>query len=242
LEDAPVFTLKIPVTPTSLDAIKAELTRTLSAVKSSHRCEAIARGLGFHTYAAIRAATQSPDPIIGTVEAAAFNSYLAEHGFEVSALPFYGACVRVALRAVMKKVPTLTAFGIGIGDPRRNADGSRESALERESRFTAGREELLDDQLVEPFLLSLAMLARIEPTKTFYTGTSSYGLKHVAERYACTYPDGTPLGPQYVTNGIFIAAAVHAGFDIKTYKDARGSVSPNVSFNMSKRSLAKLGA
>ncbi len=52
---------------------------------------------------------------------------------------------------------------------------------------------------------------------------SSYGLKHMIEHSGAA---------DYVTNGAFIAAAIHAGF---TYKLTPHS--PNVMFNISEKSL-----
>ena len=235
-----MFTLNIPVTSAGLDALKADLTRTLPEVKSSHRCEAIARGLGFRTYAALLSTTRSPDPVIATVHGAAFSAYLAEHRFDVPPHPFYRAVGRVAICAVLEKMPKLTMWGIGVGEPRRKSDGKWESWPDLQAKFIARREELLSDHAVEPFLLSLAFLSRVKPTKTIRKGTGSYWLKHIAENYACTYPEGDKLGPQYVTNGVLIAAAVHAGFNTKTYVDDSGYDSLNVSFNMSKPSLEDL--
>ena len=80
----------------------------------------------------------------------------------------------------------------------------------------------------------------VRPTKTIRKGTGSYRLKHIAENYACTYPEGEKLGPTYVTNGVLIAAALHAGFRMKTYVDERGYDCVNVSFNMSKPCLDDL--
>jgi len=52
---------------------------------------------------------------------------------------------------------------------------------------------------------------------------TSYGYKHMAEK---------DIG-EYVTNGCFIAAAVHCGFDYSPCADN----SPNVWFNISEKSL-----
>ena len=57
-----MFVLRIPVTLSAIELIKADLTKHLSEVKSSHRVEAIGRGLGFRTYAALLAASRSPVP------------------------------------------------------------------------------------------------------------------------------------------------------------------------------------
>jgi hypothetical protein len=38
---------------------------------------------------------------------------------------------------------------------------------------------------------------------------------------------------RYVSNGVFIAAAIHAGFAVYRYRDEYGRTGPNCSFNMS---------
>lgn len=235
-----MFALRIPLTSFATDGIKAYLTRALPNVKSAHRCEAFARGLGFGTYASLLAEGRSQAPTIATADGAAFRAYLAAHGFNESAVPFCRAVGAVALRMAVEKVPKLTMWGIGVGTRKRKADGKRESSQEFHARFAAERQVLLSDDAVEPFLLSFALVARIKPTKTVRAGIGSYGLKHIAENYACTYPGGEELGPQYVANGALIAAAVHAGFKMKTYVDDLGYDELNVSFNMSKSAVEDL--
>jgi hypothetical protein len=195
-----VFTLKVSVTSAGLELLKADLTRALPQIKSSHRCEAVARGLGFRTYAALRAASQSPDPIIATANGAAFSAYLLAHGFRVLASPFYRAIGRACVRDGLERTPKLTMFGIGVGPPERKPDGKWENLQERNMRVVESRRILLGE--IESFLLSLAFLTRVQSTKTIRRGTNSYWLKHVAENYACTYPEGEQLRPQYVSNGV----------------------------------------
>lgn len=235
-----MLTLNIPVTSAGFDAIKAEFTRTLREVKSSHRCEAVARGSGFRTYAALLAATQSPDPVIATADGMAFRSYLADHGFDVSPLLLYRAVARIAIRAVLDKTPLLTMNGMGLGPPVHKADGKRENPREHYARIVESRKELLGDHATEEFMLSLAFLKRVPPIKTIRPDTSSYWLKHIAENYACTYPEGDQLGPQHVSNGTLIAAAIHAGFKYKTYVDRLGYDLLTVDFNMPKALLYDL--
>jgi hypothetical protein len=78
------------------------------------------------------------------------------------------------------------------------------------------------------------------PTKTIRPGTNSYRLKHIAENYVCRYPEGEVLGPRYVTNGAFIAAAIHAGFKHKYFFDHLGYERINVDFNMPKATIDAL--
>jgi hypothetical protein len=236
-----VFALNIPVTRASIDAIKLELAKTLSTVKSSHRCEAIARGLGYRTYATLLATVDAVTPAIAAVQASVFCDYLSAHGFDVSPLSFYRAAARVAMRGAMAKASKLTAYGIGIGEPRRKADGKWESSQELKDKFDRERADLLTDRTIQAFLLSIAFLSRVERTGTVRPNSNSYWLKHIAENYVCTLPEGERLGPYYVPNGALIAAAVHLGFLVKTHVDPdTGRDSLNATFNMSKVSLTGL--
>jgi hypothetical protein len=234
LEDAIVFTLAIAVTPDAVKAIKSELTSTLPHVKSSHRCEAIARGLGFRTYASARVAALSATSDRTVVCGERFVAYLAEHHLTASAEPFYRAAAKVALCDIAKTNPKLTMWGIGIGRPQRKSDGKWEDSRDRYAKFVEARKELVSDGAVGAFLASLAFIARVTRTKTIRQGTGSYRLKHIAENFACTYPEGNKLGPRYVPNGVLIAAAIHAGFQYRSYFDELGYDDLNVSFNMSK--------
>ncbi|WP_192355965.1 hypothetical protein [Mesorhizobium mediterraneum] len=235
-----MFNLNLQVTEPNLEALKAELTRTLSHVKSSHRCEALARSLGFRTYATGRAEAKAWAPIIATVKGDLFQDYLYAHGFECSALPLYLAAGRIALADIRQKSPHLTVWGMGVGRPRHKADGRLETRAELNKRFAEEREELTSDGAVESFLATLALLSRVPPTKTIRQESGSYWLKHIAENFACSYPTGEKLGPRYVPNGAAIAAAIHAGFRFKTYLDENGFWEINVSFNMSKALLIDL--
>jgi hypothetical protein len=172
VEDAVVFILTIPMTSGRLKTIKVELTRALSEVKSSHRCEAIARGLGFSTYASALAATKSGTVGTAEVRGERFVTYLAEHGFKVSAKPFYNVAAKAALGDVAKRVPNLTLWGRGVGGPRRKSDGRWEDFREMNANFVQQREALVGDDAVAPFLASLALLTRVIPTKTIRSGTS----------------------------------------------------------------------
>ncbi|ULJ75893.1 hypothetical protein [Rhizobium gallicum] len=134
----------------------------------------------------------------------------------------------------------LSAWGIGYGRSQRKHDGKWESPEERYSRFLESRSRLLSEDAASPFLTSLALLAKVTRTKTIRKGTGSYWVKHIAENLECTYPEGEPLGPHYVPNGVLIAAAIHAGFLTKSHYDELGYHSPNVTFNMSKPCLEDL--
>ena len=234
-----MFELKILLTSQNLFDIKHELQAKLPLVKSSHRCEALARGLGFKTYAAALAAGKC-EPIIVHTYGNKFRDYLAEHGFEVSPNVIHKAVAKVALSIISGTHGNLTYWGIGFGDRRRRPDGIWETTEERNIRFLQDRKELTSEAALIPFLAALAMLASVKATKTIRSGTGSYRLKHIAENYPCTFPEGEKLGPTYVSNGVFIAAAMHAGFKMKTQTDELGREMLNVNFNMSKRELDDL--
>lgn len=235
-----MFTLQIPLTSAALDAIKADLRASLPEVKSSHRVEAAARGLGFRSHAALLMALKSPDSNLVAADGSTFRDYLTAHGFDAGAKPFFTAIARVAMRGVMEQEPKLAWNGIGAGRIERRADGTRPTAREHFTAFQARRQDLLQDRVIEEFLRALVFLPRVVRTKTVRNEAHSYRLKHIAENLACTYPDGDVLGPHYVSNGALIAAALHLGFRYRTFLDDLGYDSPNVTFNMSKRSLDDL--
>ncbi len=235
-----MFTLTFPVTSSNIAELKTDLGKALCGVKSSHRCEALGRGLGFQTYASLLAAARAPSPVMATADGAAFGAYLAAHDFQVEPKPFYLAVARFLVRALLATDRRLTLHGIGVGRRKRKDDGNWETAQEHYGRVLQSRKEFLGNDGIEQFLLSLAFVGRVEPTKTIRPGTGSDRLKHIAENYSCNYPEGGRLGPRYVSNGALIAAAVYAGFRYKTYIDDLGYDSLNVNFNMSKPSLDDL--
>jgi len=230
-----VFQLSLPVAASTLETTKRALISLLPQVKSSQRCEAMARGFGYRTYASILADARSDNDSIATVNGAAFHDYLVQHDFNAPASVLYRAAAKAALNDVAKRYPTLTAGGFGSG-----AWNPKHTPAERRKEFADGRDELVSDYAVEPFLASLAFLSRVERTKTIRPATNSYWLKHIAENCDCTYPDGQKLGPLYVPNGLLIAAAIHAGFDVKPHTDDYGRETLNAGFNMAKASLYDL--
>jgi hypothetical protein len=227
-----VFQLYLPVTNSTLVNTKIALTHALPDIKSSHRCEAMARGFGYRTYASFLLDARSSEESMVLVDGRTFVDYLARHGFDVAGVALYHAASKAALQSIAMRFPRLTAHGFGIGE--------RNAALpvsEWRARFADSRAELVSDHAIKPFLASLAFLSRVERTKTIRPKTSSYWLKHLAEKFACTYPDGEKLGAVYVPNGLLIAAAIHAGFDVKPYIDDHGREALNACFNMKAASL-----
>jgi hypothetical protein len=240
-QELEMLMLELKINPSfeNLEAAKRELLKKLPTVKSSHRCEALGRGLGYGSHSAARAASKmTADPV--TVDGQAFQKYLESQGFNVSPNVLYRAIAKVAIANVVTANELLSIWGIGYGRSQRKPDGKWEDPQERYARFKEHRSELLDDYAITPFLLSLALLTGVVRTKTIRQGTGSYGVKHIAENFKCTYPDGEKLGPHYVPNGVLIAAAIHAGFMKKSHFDELGYHSLNVTFNMSKPCLDDL--
>lgn len=230
-----MFKISLPITISTIELTKRALTKALPEVKSSHRCEAMARGFGYRTHASLLVDTRSNDERTATVDCSPFCDYMDQHNFKVSGSVLCHAVAKVALCGVAKRYPRLTASGFGIGDwdPEK-------TPAERRRDFAKDRAELVSDYAVKPFLASLAFVSRVERTKTIRPATNSYWLKHIAENYECTYPNGEKLGPIYVPNGVLIAAAIHAGFNAQPHKDEYGGELLNAGFNMSKASLYDL--
>ncbi len=229
-----MFVLRIRITPPSVRQLKLVLAKSLPDVKSSHRVEALGRGLGFRTYASLLAESRSSEPCSADVSGARFRDYLAERGFTADPEPLYLAAADVAICEVLRTIPRLHVFGIGIGRPRRMPEGSWSTPQQLYAEFLERRQECLGPHAARAFLRSLAFLALIQKTKTVRSGAGSYRLKHIAENYECTYPEGANLGPDYVPNGMLIAAAAHMGFKYKIHVDELGYETLNASFNMSK--------
>jgi hypothetical protein len=100
-------------------------------------------------------------------------------------------------RAIARE-PMLTDQGIGY----RNTNGTRcrpTDVLFKQSRAWM-------PTAVRPFAASLAWLATRGKRKTMNPRRVSYGLKHDVERAF------EAAAPGYVPQGVFIAAAIHAGF------------------------------
>ncbi|UZD57566.1 hypothetical protein OLL83_003356 [Shewanella algae] len=124
---------------------------------------------------------------------------------------------RNVIQAVINLIPELTDFGIGIYNNGRGLDKAQKKA-----EFDKSQSLLLDSS--ESFEKTVVWLKQVEKVKSFNTHRSSYGLKDLAEK---------EIG--YISNGVFIAAAIHSGFKYKINPD-----SPNVRFNMSEKSLKVL--
>ena len=118
--------------------------------------------------------------------------------------------VKDQIRKVLEREPMLTDSGLG-------ADRAREPQK--------GHDALLTD--TKEFEKICKLLRRVRETRTINSKANSYRLKHAAER---------TIG-SYISNGIFIAAAINCGFDYKKQYDEFGNLGPNVLFYMSEKSI-----
>jgi hypothetical protein len=222
-------------------SLKATLLHWLPNVKSVHRVEALARGSGFSTYAALLARA-GRDSFTVRPDATAFQQYLALHGFEVDGNILHRAFAAAAIATVMQDFPRLASHGFGSGQPRLLSDGRRETRAAREEKFLKDREEMLGERFATSFLIAHDFVLELRHMKTIRAGSDSYRLKHIAENRPCTYPNGAELGPDYVFNGALIAAAIHNGFQCKFGFDSLGYEHPNANFNMSKSQIEDFDA
>lgn len=227
-----MFTLQLLIAfQEQIDSMKADLTKYLPHIKSSHRVEALARALGYKTYAALRANNLFWSPIQGEVNWLAFSNYLQEKGFYTPAKPLYLAASRAAIKLILSEYPNLTYEGVGINTQHHKGETSQDYL----ERFRRAREDMLMDSSVEEFLRSYSVVSRISATRTITKKRGAYGLKHIAENAEFTYPDGEVSPPSYVCTGSLIFAALNAGF---YFKQIQGSESAY--FNMLQRSIDDL--
>jgi hypothetical protein len=124
----------------------------------------------------------------------------------------------------IEKEPYLIDFGIRCSfhiDKKKTAE-------ENKAIFHSQRDSFAHSGYRE-FSLCYEWLQGCKQMKTINTSFSSYRLKHMVEAWA----KKTGRNDYYVSNGAFIAAAIHWGFDWKPDFD-----SPNVRFNISGKSPA----
>jgi hypothetical protein len=203
--------MELNITLTDVERMKDTLRTALPDVKSSHRTEALARGLGWGTNAAMRAALAAA-PVKSAPDENAFRGYLRDHAFETPGGVLPLSFAQAGVRRAMDLEPDLSRFGYRV--PRDRG----ETVEDAEARFVASRAEMLDEHAVGEFIRASSFLSEFRPRKSMNRTRSSYGLKHDAER----------LAGDYVANGMMIAAALAMGFSAaRTH-----SGSPNAHFNI----------
>ncbi len=211
--------MKLSITLSDVEHMKADLRAALPDVKSSHRVEALARGLGWSTNAAMRTALGF-GPVVATADEDAFLEYLREHSFDGPRDCMMRTLAKAGIRRAMDIEPSLTHFGYGVYRDRK------QTPEERRAKFAENRAKMLETFAADEFARAVAFLSQFGRCKTFNLKSSSYGLKHGAEGFA----------GGYVANGMLIAAALALGFSARpTHAD-----SPNAFFNISSK-LLKVG-
>lgn len=192
-----MFTLRILIAFTEqIDSMKADLAKYLPHIKHSHRVEALARALGFKTYAALNAVDLFWDgPISVEVNWAAFKDYLQHKGFQASAKPLYLAAGRACIRLSM-----------GFHDYQLLA---RHVYAERHEMQL---DNILSDSAIEEYLRVYSIISEIPGTRTITKKRGAYDLKVLAEKVSFSYPDGEVSPPNSVAAGSVALAALGAGF------------------------------
>ena len=127
------------------------------------------------------------------------------------------------VRAVLEKHWELTHFGMG-----PNSQNLKEAAGNYGRAIELGHQQLLN--ALDECNKACRFLRHVKGRKTINRKRTSYGLKHEAEGFVRSLKD-RPVNA-YVSNGAFICAALHLGFEIQR----EDLTSPNVLFNMSARS------
>lgn len=138
-----------------------------------------------------------------------------EHGFASWDALMRGSAVEARLAITMAKLTELNDFGIGLYCDDYRRPKAEQQAIYEKDRATLRRSVARVDATVR------WLRENVQPIKTISQRRTSYGWKHVAE---------TDI--DYITNGVFIAAAIIAGYP---YEIVPGS--PNVPFGMSEKSL-----
>lgn len=232
--------LAVALTPSALCVAKNTLGKLCRHIKSSHRCEALGRGLGFKTYAALLASAQANVSSTVRPDVQAFSNYLRSQDLKAEVRSLYLAIAGMAVDAIAQREPEFCVHGFGLGPPHHFAWERPEAPKALAKRFRDLRNDVFSEKALEGFLLASVFLERVPRTQSIRPGAGSYWIKHVAENYPAMYPEGGTLGPRYVSNGMLIAAALHAGFIMKMAHDEQGHLHQAVSFNMSVATLNAL--
>lgn len=219
-----------------LPALKTDLRRYHPDKTASERIEAAARGFGFKSYAGMRSALEQGD-IIVVPDVFAFYDYLELPTDDLEQMRSLSRAVaRIAVRRVMAQDASLTSHGFDSAYPRQPNDWKM-TVEERKAALQQRREETLSDWDMDQFELALIYLDMQGRRKTLNHKFSTYGLKHRAEGLSRHKGLHTHLG-DYVSNGMFIIAALSRGFTVKQ----NGENSLNGYLNISSKRSSPIAA
>ena len=184
-----------------LEAIKRDIAHHTPHASASHRAEAMARGFGFGTYAALRSALAT-GPVRVPVHASAFSRFLSERGCSTtefgpkhhagSLTPLHLAVLALWIRPVLEGHPHLNRNGLapirfgewdkGFWTPRRLA--AMCASPEGKERLAADRTAMLSASALAEFGRCMEFLSRTHRLKQATAKSrDSYGLKHAVERW-----------------------------------------------------------
>ena len=127
--------------------------------------------------------------------------------------------IRRRLDALMAEHPTLTHFGI-----RSTRECFPSGSPEWRDRILQAEREMFRESIDDVIWTVDWLRSNVEPIKTINRRHSSYGLKHLAEKFSPNL---------YLSNGVFIAAAMIVGYPFELDP-------PNAMFGISERSLKRL--
>ena len=200
--------MDIIVSLSTVDILKRILGQALPEVKSSHRAEAMARGLGWGTNAAMRAALAGA-PANQTIEPVAFTDYLAKRDFIANERVFPNAVLSAQIWAVREANPELSRYGFGVYEENRI------SVMEWRKRKAESRAEMLGAQAIAEFERACEFLLQLQKTQAPTRVLTSYKLKHSAERWHRHRGIEGRWDRDYVSNGMLLTAAYHLGFQVR---------------------------
>lgn len=217
--------------------LKTELKRVCPEVTASHRIEAAARGFGYLSYAAMRSSLTAGEISID-IDDVAFENYLHIHNaqcaFKLRRLT--SAICRLKAATVLRIYPTLTV--VGFDNPyRANRSERHLNSSELEQNFANRRRECLEAENCAGFELACIYLNTQSKIASFNRSFSSYQLKHRAEDLVRVQGKHTEI-TDYVSNGMFIIAALSLGFRCKQF-DPFGA---NAFINISSKSVRATAA
>ena len=121
-----------------------------------------------------------------TIKPVLENSNNVNNNFIINEIP---KSTKDKIISILDKLPILTNYNVRV----------------YKRKTTIHDHQYLFDHL-EEFEVTCEWLKSIEKIKSFNNSSTSYGIKHIAERAINTY----------ISNDTMIAAAVYSGFDIKT--------------------------
>ena len=214
-----------------LPRLKTEIRAYHSDARASIRVEALARGLGLKSYAALRSLVCQRSVSVEPNDEI-FAHYLADRsGVSPKPRVLSRSLARVIVRKAMERIPNLTERGLDSAMPT-TYDERQMTHVERVAAFKERRDITLNDWAMDQFELALIYLDIQEQRLTINRQYSSYGLKHRAENLSRMQNRYTHLG-DYVSNGMLIAAAIVRGFDYRPTSFG----SPNAYFNISSKTI-----